>query len=582
MKLRITFFICLFLFQLNEVSLQTDCRISTAQIDLNGNNVKTRLHVSGDLWWDGRDGKYQVEINGPSVPTPSALYAGGVWMGGFSPSGELKIAASTYGRGRGITDYFSGPLNANDGSTDETTCRNWDRFFKVEKSKIEEHLSLWQQGNYTETQIPNQIKSWPAKGNPFFESIYGFELPDTPQGLADFWDENNDGVYNPLDGDHPTLLQRGCDVGTIPDEMIFWIFNDGGGTHEITNGNPMQMEFQVTAFAFKQDNFKNSTFYKYKLINRSSETLNDAYFGMWADPDLGCYTDDFFGCDSTRNMWYLYNADELDGEVGCTCPQGILTYCDKTPMLGMDFFRGPLDKDGNELGMSSFTYHHNPSLWGGPSAMTDPALDAEYYNYLTGKWSDGTPYTISGNGYLSGSQTTNFVFPDEPIDASSWSMCTSGLPYGDHRVVQATGPITMASNSVNELILGVVWVPDVQSPCPDLNELKSADDIIQVAFDNCLDVFTSVEDTQANSLEGIMLSPNPFSKINHTDLTISNLPQKSTIRIFDINGKVVKNIGRVDSPSINWTPDFLLSGGVYFVEVRDQYARKVLKWVYSK
>ena len=581
MKLRITFFSCLFIFQLNQVSAQLDCGISTAQIDLNGNNVKTRLLVSGDLWWDGRDGKYQVEINGPSVPTPSALYAGGVWMGGFSPSGELKIAASTYGRARGITDYFPGPLDVNDGSTDATTCQNWDRFFKVKKSKIEEHLNLWQQGNYTEDQIPFSVKTWPARGNPFFEATFGFELPDTPQGLADFWDENTDGIYNPLDGDYPTLLQRGCDIGTIPDEMIFWIFNDGGGTHDITNGNPMQMEFQVTAFAFKQDNFENSTFYRYKLINRSSETLNDAYFGMWADPDLGCYTDDYFGSDSLRNMWYLYNEDEFDGDVGCTCPQGILTYCDEIPLVGMDIFRGPLDAGGNELGMSSFTYHHNPALWGGPAAMTDPTLDAEYYNYLTGKWSDGTPYTVGGSGYLSGNQTTNFAFSGY-TDLLGWSMCTAGLPSGDHRIVQATGPMVFPPGSSNELILGVIFVPNVQSPCPALDKLNNADDIIQFAFDNCLEQISPSKEYNSTNLEAIVLSPNPFSKDSHMELTISNLPQKSTIRIFDINGKLIEDIGQVDNTSINWTPDFSLHSGVYFVEVQDQNARKVLKWVYSK
>lgn len=112
MKLRITFFIYLFIFQINQVSAQPDCGISTAQIDLNANKVKTPLLVSGDLWWDGRDGKYQADYIADFTPT--ALYAGGIWMGGFDPSGTLKIAASTYGRARGATDYFPGPLDVNE------------------------------------------------------------------------------------------------------------------------------------------------------------------------------------------------------------------------------------------------------------------------------------------------------------------------------------------------------------------------------------------------------------------------------------------------------------------------------------
>ena len=381
-------------------------------------------------------------------------------------------------------------------------------------------------------------------------------------------------------------MQRGCDKGAIPDEMIFWIFNDGGGRHAITNGNPIQMEFQVTAFAFDKENaFGNSTFYKYKLVNRGSEALNEAYFGIWADPDLGCYTDDYMGCDSTRGMWYLYNTDAVDGQVGCTCPRGINTYCENIPMLGMDFFRGPLDADGNELSMSSFTYHHNPSLWGGPAAMTDPNLDSEYYNYLAGRWLDGSPLTVGGSGYQSGNQTTNFAFSSPPnlSDSLAWSMCSADLPQGDVRVVQSVGPMTMQPGATNELILGVVFVPSIETyPCPEMDQMNAADDMIQTAFNNCLDAFTSVEDVPTAPLEAIVLSPNPFSKINHTELTISNLPQKSTIRIFDINGKLISNIGKIESQSINWTPDYSLSGGVYFVEVKDQNSRKVLKWVYSK
>ncbi len=51
---------------------------------------------------------------------------------------------------------------------------------------------------------------------------------------------------------------------------------------------------------------------------------------------------------------YVYNQDELDGATGCTCTGGVNTYCDEVPILGVDYFRGPLkpifDEMGNQIG----------------------------------------------------------------------------------------------------------------------------------------------------------------------------------------------------------------------------------------
>ena len=85
-------------------------------------------------------------------------------------------------------------------------------------------------------------------------------------------------------------------------------------------------------------------------------------------------------------MWfgYMYNEDALDGQTGCACPQGVNTYCDEVPILGVDYFRGPLDENGEEIGMSSFTYYNNGGVGSPAPGTTDPATAQEYYNYLSG------------------------------------------------------------------------------------------------------------------------------------------------------------------------------------------------------
>src|SRR5690625_1443071 len=199
--------------------------------------------------------------------------------------------------------------------------------------------------------------------------------------------------YDPLDGDYPIIEIRGCPVPQYPDEMIFWIYNDAGSIHTQTQGHPIQMEVQVQAFAYAtNDEVNNMTFQRYKLINRATQSIDSTYFAMWVDPDLGCPQDDYIGADTSRSLAYVYNEDAIDGIVGCEC-NDINTYCEHVPMLGIDYFRGPLDEHGEEIGMSSFTYYNNRGVGEWPDAMTDPEVAIEYYRYMSGSWKDGTPFT---------------------------------------------------------------------------------------------------------------------------------------------------------------------------------------------
>lgn len=517
-----------------------DCAAATKQIDQDINNVRARLLNGGDVWWDTDDGRYIVPKVVAGQPEVSSLFAGAVWIGGLDPGGNLKLAAKAYGSSNGTTDFYPGPLDQFTGGTDPATCNNWDRFFKVLATEIKEHLNLLakqEKGEivYTAEMIPAGVRGWPAKGNPHFVDVWGFELPATGQGLAGFFDGGSvpDGIYDPLDGDFPIVEIRNCtnfgpdktvtDVcGNVtflpgvdpqfPDEMIFWIYNDAGGTHTETNADPIQMEIQVQTFAYATNDFiNNMTFQRYKLINRAVEDITNCYFAMWADPDLGCYTDDYIGCDTSRSLMYVYNQDAADGQTGTTCPGGVNTYGTNIPILGIDYFRGPRGNvpcyDGNgqaiidtltldtvftkvELGMSSFTYY-NGAVGQWPQGTTDPQTAQEFYNYITGRWRDGSPFQFGDLGYNTGGEEIDYAFPSPPdcADASiCWSMCTASLGEGDRRTLQATGPFTLKPGDVNELIVGVVWLPEQDYPCPDITELQKADDVAQSLFNNCFDI----------------------------------------------------------------------------------------------
>ena len=487
-----------------------NCAQATAQSDLDVNNVRARLLVGGDMWWDGNRAAYVVPQVEPGEPEVSALFAGALWMGGVDPAGNLKLAAQQFGTSSGSSDYWPGPLAANATTTQAEVCKNWDKIFSVRGEEIDLHLAQYAQAvednvAYDISAIPKGVIEWPGLGNEFFFDIFGFQLPDAPQGLAPFWDENGDGMYTPQFGDYPIIEIRGCSEPTYADGMEFWIFNDAGNVHTESGADAIQMEVHALAFAYATDDALNDmTFTRYKLINRAVESLDSTFFGIWLDADLGCSEDDYVGCDTIRDLMYVYNRDAIDGSAGANCTGGVPTYGDKVPYLGVDYFRGPLAPkiigDNGELinpnvgqtfdtiveiGMSSFIYFNRQSPTTNPS-MIDPITPLNYYNILNGVWPDGTPMTVGGNGF-GGTEVTKFAFHDEPNVADGWSMCEENLPNQDRRTVQSSGPFRLDPGQVNELIIGVSWVPDVSYPCPDMGRLFRADDLAQGLFDSCFD-----------------------------------------------------------------------------------------------
>lgn len=550
------------------VSFREDCTTPKQQIDqglnrLTGgkvNNVRARLRTGGDPWWDGDDGKYIVPHVDPGEPEVSSIFAGGVWLGGFDEAGGLKIACQTYGNPQGSTDWWTGPLNPDEGTTDKPICEKWDRFFEVYATEIDEHLRLYNESvasgtTYDSDLIPKGVKGWPARGNEFFFEINEFDLPNTGQGLAGFHDRNGNGLYEPLDGDYPVIEIRGCDAPNYPDQMIFWIYNDNGGIHGETQGAPMSMEVQVQAFSYgTNDEVNDMTFQRYKLINRGTEPLDSTFFAMWVDADLGCYVDDYVGCDVDRSLAYTYNADAADGDPGTTCPGGVQTYGTEVPIIGVDYFRGPRKPifdpndptvviDEIELGMSSFTYYNNGSVNNPPTGTTDPNIGIEFYRYLTGSWRDGSPFTFGDDAYQDG-DPIKFAFSDPPNRIDGWSMCTADLPEYDRRTIQASGPFRLLPGAVNELIIGAVWVPDLVYPCPNITRLFVADDLAQNLFDNCFEITDGPDAPDVDFVEldrkiiavltnDTLSSNNAFEAYEELDLLAPEIPGIDTTYNFE-------------------------------------------------
>ncbi|MGB1204536.1 MAG: hypothetical protein ACPG5B_02750 [Chitinophagales bacterium] len=446
-----------------------DCNASTAKVELNINNVRTTLMTGGDLWWDLDDAKYEVPKIpiGSDQPSVHAIFAGALWIGGIDEFGNLKVAAQTY-RQQG-NDFWPGPLD-DDGEVSQEMCSHFDRFWTIYGRDINTYLSLLEENNgqLSPNDIPTAILQWPGKNNPYFEA---FELPENKE-LAPFWDVAGDGIYDPTQGDYPVIDPSV--EGVYADQMIWWMFNDKGNIHTETGGDAIGLEIGALAFAFAtNDEVNNMTFYKYKINNNSVQPLNDTYFGQWVDADLGTYDDDFVGCIPEESLGIVYNGYATDGQYG-----------ENPPMLGVDFFRGPKigeNEEGNPiyLEMSAFVYYDSDfSVRGNPENAT------HFYNFLSGKWKDGTPFTCGGNGF-GGTEECDYIFPGDPSNPDEWSECSENNTPFDRRFLQSAGPFRLEPGASNDVIVGVVWVNEgLEYPCPSFDALLQADRKAQALFDN--------------------------------------------------------------------------------------------------
>src|SRR5678815_3184878 len=77
----------------NTNKVMAGCDASKSSADMDVNNVRTRIWINGDMWWD-LSGTAIYEI--PRNSKKNSMFAGAIWVGGFESGGVLKVAAQTY------------------------------------------------------------------------------------------------------------------------------------------------------------------------------------------------------------------------------------------------------------------------------------------------------------------------------------------------------------------------------------------------------------------------------------------------------------------------------------------------------
>ena len=540
--------------------------ITSSYLDVN--EVKARLLNQGDMFWYPSTNKLGYEV--PKNSGRHATATSALWIGGKDNGEVLHEAAQEY-RIDG-NDYWPGPLDTINGTIDSATSAIFNRIWKIDRLKLEEFRTQFalgnvQNGTYT---VTNDIIEWPAVGT-----------GNITRNLAPFVDVNHDGLYRPLvDGDYPKI--KG-------DQMLYWIFNDALSTHGQSGGLPFKVEVHASAYAFacptitdSLDVLNYTTFYDYKIINRSTDDYHKTYIGFWQDGGIGYAFDDFIACKPSSNYSMFFNGNGFDGNV----TNELTSYGTKPPMNSTVVLNGPLavpndgiDNDNNgitdELGeknlMTDFVSLSNE--W---YPIGYPQVARDYYLYSASYWKDSIPITYGGDGRNTNSTNipTRFMFDGALNDTLGWTEAKShNYPYLRSSVI-GCGPFNLNAGQSVEFELAEVFTRDTLSNYSIANLYeKNLADVQRVqkwyavdSFPSCLSIYTGIAQQPSVHTSDVIIFPNPFTTT--TTIEFGATQPNTSIKLFDMLGHQLRTINVIGHQCIIEKGN--LEPGIYFVQITNQ------------
>jgi hypothetical protein len=321
-----------------------------------------------------------------------------------------------------------------------------------------------------------------------------------------------------------------------------------------------------------------TTFYDYEIYNRSGVNYHEVHVGLWQDPDLGSYNDDYVGCNPSENYSFAYNADTYDENL-----MSVLGYGSNPPMYSNVILNGPLAQpgdgiDNNNNGVTDepgeknlmthvLNYNNNTNPVNG-----NPSTAANFYNYITGKWRDNTNVTYGGTG-IGGTTPTSFMFSG-PLDGTPWSEISESNPIIDRRIVMSCGPFNLNAAQHVNFNFAIVYTRD-NNPTYNIVSLynKNLADVRKIKqwyvadnFPSCDPSVTTAVSNSKTVVNELRLYPNPVSSLLFIDYVSDS--KICNVEIYDVRGQLIKEM-KINSPvkqSINIED---LSKGLYLLKVSD-------------
>ena len=410
----------------------------------------------------------------------SAVFLDGFTIGGIV-DGEVYANGSTWRSG-----LIPGVINS-----DGTPSNPTDSLFKI--WKIRKDWETLNPGPF-KSQLEHDYNNWPGNIGAPFEDV----------------DNNN--VYDPTI-DQPKILG---------DETNWFVCNDLDSSRSFNHYSnfPIGLEIQYTIYGYhNEDYLKDVLFYKYKVINKGKETLDNAIVSIWSDFDLGSATDDYVGCDTTLNLGYGYNGFEEDGIYGIPPAIGYLLLQGpivETSEEDSAFFDGKWNRSSKNLKMTSF----GPLIKHWLDGISDCSIKEELYNNMQGKKTlHGEPLVDPNTGF-----STVFGLAGDPVNGIGWYE-GEGFPGGeipyDRRMHVNSGGFNLASGDTQEVVFATIMARGIDR-LNSVTELKNkAKKVINFYYKDSL-VSTNLIEPIPNNFSLSQNYPNPFNPTTTIEYTISS------------------------------------------------------------
>jgi hypothetical protein len=457
-------------------------------------------NISNWSYWVWNDGVCGLDRNGLSggiYPrgTAGAIYEDGLWLGGYvddgyqNPRFEGVYYASSLQRG---WTENGRPVSKDDPRAQIYRIRpDWAMLYNPDNPN--DNLEELRQ-DAAEFFLKNPADVTENEMQTLWE-LYRDHWENWPTDLgAPFYDNNNNGVYEPELGETPGLAGA--------DQVLWFVTNDldSGAVFKLSGSRPLGLEIRTTVWAYNQPTARlgQLIFKKFNLVNISGFRLDSLYIGQWCDPDVGFYGDDLVGCDTLRSLGYAYSGYPTDGDYAA--------YNLPPAAIGFDFFQGPMIPspgdtaifglkkvpDHKNLPMTSFLY------FAAGGAITDPPLGySSYsttlacYNMLRGFLPTDDihapdHYTI-GSGPETG-KPTKFPLSGDPVYRTGDLDGTGkNISPGDRRMGICSGPFSMEPGEEQEIVIAIVGGIITGEGGDNINsvaELKINDEMAQFMYDN--------------------------------------------------------------------------------------------------
>ena len=422
---------------------------------------------------------------------------------------------------------------------------------------------------------------------------------------ADFYDGNNDGIYNPIDLNGNSIWDTSEDKPSlIGDAMTWCVYNDEvpAGQRRFTTVTPKGIEVQqtVTAYTSTQVSLRNTIFIRYRLINTGTvvNKLDSVIFAMYADPDLGEAQDDLIGCDTLVSSGFAYN-NGPDGLYGSNPPsfytkylQGPVTYIpgetfidnnsNNTFELGIDT---PLDtaynRKGNLFNTQSYPgaknlgVSSNTMLVGGDPTLNDPSNFLEAANYLNGLNRTGgiiNPCTFTFgtvNGGVNCSGVNPYLwFSGDPVSNIGWIETVAG----DLRNIVSTGKFTLEANKPIDIWVGYV-VGQGSSALNSISVARNYAQNVQSYFNTNFTNGTVSDVDDFSAVTEYSLSqnyPNPFNPSTIITYSVASLNNVS-LKVYDLLGREISTLVNEEKTTGSYKVEFNgnnLTSGIYFYKLQ--------------